>query len=440
MKAAVKKILSAFLAAAVVLTASACSKKTPSGPVTVEIWHYYNGALQQSFADMVTEFNDTIGREKGIVVTAQNKGSLSEIRDLITQSAKKEVGSQPLPTIFSSYADTAFEFYQSDLIADMAPYISDKERSAYIAEYLEEGNFGGKNSLMLWPVAKSTEVFMLNITDWQPFADACSVDISDLATCEGLTETAKKYYEYTDSLTEQPDDGKAFFGRDSLANYMIIGSLQLGTELFCTENASAVINIDKKAMRRLWDNYYVPYVSGYFASIGRYRSDDAKTGDILAYVGSTSSAAYFPDSVILASGDSYPVEAGVFTAPIFEGGKQYAVQQGAGMAVVKSDKRTEQAAVEFLKWFTEPKQNLRFTASTGYLPVRHDSNDPAALKRFTEGGSIKLSPVAEKAVLAGMETSNSCTMYTNGAFKNSYELRSIVENLCKQRQITTLTS
>jgi len=29
-----------------------------------------------------------------------------------------------------------------------------------------------------------------------------------------------------------PDDGKAFFGRDAMANYMLVGSMQLGTEIF----------------------------------------------------------------------------------------------------------------------------------------------------------------------------------------------------------------
>ena len=58
------------------------------------------------------------------------------------------------------------------------------------------------------------------------------------------------------------------------------------------------IQADKEKIRRLWDNYYAPYGNGYFASFGKYRSDDAKTGDILPYTGSLSSSMYFPDQVI----------------------------------------------------------------------------------------------------------------------------------------------
>ena len=63
------------------------------------------------------------------------------------------------------------------------------------------------------------------------------------------------------------------------------------------KDGKVTVNVDKNSIKRLWENYYVPYVSGYFASYGRFRSDDVKTGNIIAYTGSTSSAFYFPDKV-----------------------------------------------------------------------------------------------------------------------------------------------
>ena len=81
---------------------------------------------------------------------------------------------------------------------------------------------GKDNALKIFPTAKSTEVFMLNRTDWDTFAAATGADIGKLSTIEGVTATAKAYYEWTDSLTpEVKDDGKAFFGRDAVANYFI---------------------------------------------------------------------------------------------------------------------------------------------------------------------------------------------------------------------------
>ena len=72
---------------------------------------------------------------------------------------------------------------------------------------------------------------------------------------------------------------------------------QLGVELFQVENGAMTLNVPREELYRLWENYYVPMVKGYFGAFGSFRSDDVKTGDILAYTGSTSSAMYFPSQV-----------------------------------------------------------------------------------------------------------------------------------------------
>ena len=75
--------------------------------------------------------------------------------------------------------------------------------------------------------------------------------LADLETFEGITATARAYYAWTDSPTDAPDDGKAFLGRDAMANYCIIGSRQLGAEVF----GDGTLVPDKDVFRRLWDNY-----------------------------------------------------------------------------------------------------------------------------------------------------------------------------------------
>ena len=41
----------------------------------------------------------------------------------------------------------------------------------------------------------------------------------------------------------------------------------------------------------------------------------------------------------------------------------------------KVKKKEQQAAVEFLKWFTSDKQNIAFSNASGYLPVTKSAND-----------------------------------------------------------------
>ena len=45
-------------------------------------------------------------------------------------------------------------------------------------------------------------------------------------------------------------------------------------------------------------------------------------------------------------------------------------QSGANMAVFESGHVHEYASAQFLKWFSQPGQNIRFAVSTGYLPVK----------------------------------------------------------------------
>lgn len=50
------------------------------------------------------------------------------------------------------------------------------------------------------------------------------------------------------------------------------------------------------------------HISGdIFPASGRFRSDDVKTGNVLGYVGSTSSATFFPTEVTNDSGDTYDI-------------------------------------------------------------------------------------------------------------------------------------
>ena len=90
---------------------------------------------------------------------------------------------------------------------------------------------------------------------------------------------------------------------------------------------------------------------GYFEATGHFRSDDIKTGTILSYVGSSSSATFFPDSVMTSDDDSYSIELKVLPNPHFAGCEPVSVQQGAGMVVTKGDEAEIKASVTFPQVF-----------------------------------------------------------------------------------------
>lgn len=411
---------------------SGCSKDNnhgldPSEPITITIWHYYNGVQQEQFDNLILEFNETVGHEQGIVVEAHNKNTISDLAEQAMASLRGDAGADEAPDMFASYAETAYAADQLGKVADLSPYFEQSELDDYVEGYLEEGNLDNQGGLKLFPTAKSTEVMMLNLTDWQTFADAQGVTLEDLSTWEGLAQVAEKYYNYTDAQTpDVPNDGKAFFGHDSIANYMNIGAKQLGLEYFSNEDGKVTMNTNKEAIRRLWEGYYVPYVKGYYLQDGRYRSDDALYGEIIAMVCSTPGSTYFPQFVTLNDEDTYPVESLVLPVPNFEGTEPYIVQQGAGMVVVKSEENKEYACSVFLKWFTEEKRSISFSAGSGYLPVKKNANDfeaiSASIKEDGDAANDMLLDVMEVAV----SEINTYQLYASKPFENAAEVRNFL--------------
>ncbi len=399
----------------------------PDDPVSLTVWHYYNGSQQAAFDDLVEEFNVTVGKEKGIFVQGYSQGSVPDLESAVRDSIAGKVGAKAMPDIFSSYADTAYEVEEAGALANLSDYLSDEELSKYVDSYIEEGRIANDGSLRIFPVAKSTEIMMINKTDWEKFAQATGASLDDLSTMEGVTAVAQAYYEWTDALTpDVPDDGLAFYGRDAMANYFIIGMCQLGTEIFETENGQVTLNVPKESVRRLWDNYYVPFIKGYFGAYGSFRSDDVKTGDLIAYTGSTSSAMYFPNRVELDS-EGYDIDYIVMPAPVFDGGENYVVQQGAGMVVSKSDRKHEYASVEFLKWFTQVQNNLRFGCSAGYLPVLKEANKTEMMDQVIAEQNVEVPEKTYACLTYVFDNMSDVTFYTNKSFENGSKARKVLE-------------
>ena len=425
-----KRFFSAFLVLPLTFGLAGCgngSPLDPKDPVSLTVWHYYNGSQQAAFDALVEEFNDSVGREKGIYVQSYSQGSVSDLEAAVRDAIAGKVGADAMPDIFSSYADTAYEVEQAGALADLSAYLDEEDLEKYVDSYIEEGRIAADESLRIFPTAKSTEIMMINKTDWDRFAGACDVSLEDLKTIEGVAATARLYYEWTDAQTpDVPEDGRAFYGRDALANYFIIGMQQLGVEIFRVENGNMTLNIPKEELYRLWENYYVPMVKGYFGAYGSFRSDDVKTGDILAYTGSTSSAMYFPNQVELENG-SYDIDYIVMMAPIFEGGNSFAVQQGAGMVVSKSDEKHEYAAVEFLKWFTQTENNLEFGCVSGYLPVLKEANSVEKLDQVIAEQQLTVAPKTYDCLTTIFQELNGVTLYTNKSFKNGSAARKVLE-------------
>lgn len=62
----------------------------PDHPVSLKIWHYYNGTQQAIFDDLVDEFNATKGKMKGHLSKPVNIGKFEEMLYEVWSSHNRE--------------------------------------------------------------------------------------------------------------------------------------------------------------------------------------------------------------------------------------------------------------------------------------------------------------------------------------------------------------
>ena len=399
----------------------------PNNPVEITIWHHYTGIVQNAFDDLVLNFNETVGLERGVIVQGVGIGSVADIESAVRASAHEEIGSLELPNIFTSFPDTAYVAKRFGLLVDLDNYFTPQQLQTYFSPFIERGRIGFDGELYIFPAAMSTEVLMVNHTDWLPFAAANNITYDDLLTIEGVVRVAAIYYEWS--------GGNAFFGRDQFGNLFVIGSKQFGVDIKIVEDGQVVVNVDEAVMRKIWDNYYVPHIRGYFAAHGRFRSDDLRVGDLLAYSGSTVSAAFFPEEVRL-EGESRAIEAKVLPAPIFEDGERVMVQQGAGMVVVQSTPAKQYASSIFLQWFTEPQQNISFAALSGHLPVKIESMDYTLIRKTATEEGIELTTVTDDALRVALDGIRVSLMYTPpSSFAGGVAARAVLDTHLRTKAV-----
>ena len=104
-----RKIAITITVISLLLAGSGCAKSQKNllnkdDPVTLSVWHYYNGVQQTMFDEMVNEFNQTVGMDQGVIVEAFSQNSISELNNAIIASIEEEVGAEELPNLFTAYA------------------------------------------------------------------------------------------------------------------------------------------------------------------------------------------------------------------------------------------------------------------------------------------------------------------------------------------------
>lgn len=294
--------------------------------IHLTLWHVYGEQVASPINQLIDEFNRTVGAEQGISVTVTSVSNSNKIHEGILAAVNHEPGAPDLPDIFNCYPKTVSAMPSSELLVDYRNYFTDEELGGYIREFLEEGTFDEK--LLIFPVAKSTELLFVNKTLFDRFAEKTGARLEELSTWEGLYQTAALYAEWTDSLTpEIAGDGKAFFANAYPFHFFQLEALSVGEDFFQGEDFSFC-----PSYQSAWNLLARSALKGDVWLGEGYATEALRTGDAIATVASTASVLYYENIVTYEDNTSEEIEMISLPYPSFENGKKWLCKGAAVFA------------------------------------------------------------------------------------------------------------
>jgi len=267
------------------------------------------------------------------------------------------------PDLVVAYQNQAAGYQVSGALTDLEPYVMDtkwglgKDYDDFVPGFIRQDinkQFGGQR--LGFPPNRSIEVLYYNLT-WLKALGAAAAPATWFdfeALCKKATDTAKGTYGY--SL--DPFDASHLFAFVISYGGDIARADGKGYQ-FNTPQMKAVMTM----MKRLYDGGWAKKNAKQYDYQNEFGNSQA-----LFSISSTSGVAFY-DGVVKKS--KAPFDWSVAAVPQAVAGKKPAIDlYGASVSVPKTTPEKQLAAWLFIKWFSEPEQQAKWTEVSGYFPVR----------------------------------------------------------------------
>ena len=340
-----------------------CAEKTtldPKSPVTLTMWHVYGEQADSPMNQLVEEFNQTVGREQGIIINVTLMSSTAQIGEKLLASQAGTPGVPAMPDLFFAHNNNAAELGAENLL-DWKTCFSEEELSAYVPEFLDDGMVD--ESLCVFPVSKSTQLLFVAGTQFDRFAADTGASYDELLTWDGFLDVAASYYDWS--------GGKPFCALDYLIRAVELNAMEHGGSDFYTEDGW--YDFENEALRESWMELAESFAQGHIIVSDLYSNTQIMTGEVVAGLGSTASILYYNDTVTYPDNTSEPMDLRVLPMPKATGSELLVTQAGVGLCATKTTDQKAEAAAVFARWLTEPARNLAFCVGSGYMPVTQEA-------------------------------------------------------------------
>lgn len=116
---------------------------SPKDPTMLSIWHVYGEQADSPMNRLLTEFNDTVGREKGILLNVTNMTNSAAIGGQLQDAKAGKPGALDLPDLFSAHSADASALGIENLV-DWNDWFTAEDMAAYVPGFVQDGIIDGK--------------------------------------------------------------------------------------------------------------------------------------------------------------------------------------------------------------------------------------------------------------------------------------------------------
>ena len=107
-------------------------------PTMLSIWHVYGEQADSPMNRLLTEFNDTVGKEKGILLNVTNMTNSAAIGGQLQDAKAGKPGTLNLPDLFSAHPSDASGLGIENLV-DWNDWFTAEDMAAYVPGFVQDG-------------------------------------------------------------------------------------------------------------------------------------------------------------------------------------------------------------------------------------------------------------------------------------------------------------
>lgn len=376
----------------------------PANPTKITFYTYSLAAptMKPGMEMLIKEFNDTVGKEKGVVVEAVADATMQQYKADISAGKQVDIVQHPFSTLDSSRLSLGFEAYEDVFPAEEL----EAHFEGISPNALELGKIDGKMYGLAFTF--STPIVFLN---GKLFEEAGLDPANPPRTWEEIKAASLKIKEAT---------GKDGFGLAPNNGWT--------TESLILSNGAEVLAEDRKSVKfaspegieaiEMWKDLYLNGASA--PGTDSEVSEQFMAGNLGMVV--TSTALY--------SGFKKASEAGgweVYGTGLPQFGDKPSIPVNSGsMLAVRPDSPSKNAAIwEFIKFVTGDRGYTIITSQIGYLPLRTGlADDPNGLKDFIDQNPLyrinleQLSRIKPVAIWPGEYATEIVTAFNDAIAKS----------------------